>query len=214
MSTKVSALTQATNTELADASLAYVVIDPSGTPASRKSTLARIGTKPRSLIEAGEDIFGLPSAPAGYNGTIGLPFIRKRASQTCTGVRVKLAYATALTLKVSLYPWSGAALATANISYTGPGTWEGTFATAVSLSAGTVYKAAVFNATAQPYAWSMTSAWITGLAAGNKFWDLDTRPIEFRDYYAVNWVHAVGADSNPNVVVPDTVSLVEPIISG
>ena len=43
MSTKVSALTQATNAELADASLAYVVIDPSGTPASKKSTLARLG---------------------------------------------------------------------------------------------------------------------------------------------------------------------------
>ena len=43
MSTKVSALTQATNDELSTASLAYIVADPSGTAASLRAPVGRNG---------------------------------------------------------------------------------------------------------------------------------------------------------------------------
>ena len=104
MSTKVSALTQATNAELADASLTYLVIDPSGTPASRKSTLARIGTRVDSWLDRVHEVTtAAAESVTAADNTTGVTFIAQRTSQTCTGVRFYWPEATVRTIKCALW---------------------------------------------------------------------------------------------------------------
>lgn len=213
MSTKISALTQATNAEMDDASLAYVVTDPSGTPASRKSTLGRIGIAPKKLIETAAQLFGAAPASVASDFTGGTAFMPRRSGQTCTGVRVLHNVASSQTLKLSLYPGAGgAALATVNVSASAAGIYEGTFASPVALSAGTVYIAASWNAAYQPSYYTLTSP-----IAGSQtiLWTIAAGPITFRDFLLVNWAMAVAGDNNPNGFASSpNVYMIEPLISG
>ena len=207
MSTKVSALTQATNAELADASLAYVVIDPSGTPASRKSTLARLGMPAVSLIEEARAYYGTPSMLVS-DATMASPFQARRDSCTCTGIRAYWGDATSTTLKLSLYPGAGgAALATVNVASSSIGYKTGTFASPVSLTRGTVYLAAIWDGVRQVQ--SPQAVYGTGGAAY-----LVQPGTMLRDIWVANWgMYAVG-DTAPTAVGVGYLCLVEPIISG
>lgn len=106
---KITGLTQATNAELTDDALAYVVTDPNGSPASRKSTLARLGLPPISFLEEWEDYYGFALNQNG-DFTTGQSFVPRRVGQVCTGIRVYWNSATATTLTLSLWPTGGGGL--------------------------------------------------------------------------------------------------------
>jgi len=206
MSTKVSALTQATNAELAGASLAYVVIDPSGTPASRKSTLARIGALPVSFLDEWSDYYGFALNQAG-DYTTGQAFVPRRTSQTCTGIRVYWNSATATTLKLALYPTGGgAALASVNVSSSSAGFKTGTFASAVNLTKSSSYVAAVYSSAGgqAPELAPGGKPTAAALALGDKF----------RDFAILGWGYYQTGDASPSQVYTNNFYAVEPIISG
>lgn len=204
MSTKVSALTQATNSELADASIAYVVTDPSGTPASKKSTLARLGALPASVIEDARGYYGTPASSLG-NYTVGTAFKPRRDSIDCVGIRVYWDDATATNLKLSIYPGAGgAALGTVTIASSSAGYKTGTFATPVSLSRTTHYIAACWDGVRQ-----------TPASVAN----LDTLyPVQpgsiFRDYILQKWALYDSGDTAPLTLASAYIYLVEPVLLG
>lgn len=207
MSTKVSALTQATNAELAGASLAYVVTDPGGTPASKKSTLARLGLPSVSSIEEARAYYGTPASSA-TNYTNGLAFQARRDSCTCTGIRAYWDNATATTLKLSLFNGAGTSLATVNVASSSSGYKTGTFVTPVSLTRGTVYLAAIWDGVRQVPAPQA----VYGTGGGGNY--LVQPGTMLRDFWIANWgVYAAG-DAAPTTVASGYLYLVEPIISG
>lgn len=121
MSTKVSALTAATNAELADTSLAYVVIDPGGTPVSKKSTIAKIGGLPKSLVDEAV-LHHTFSTPIVGDFTIGTLFFPLRAGQTCTGVRCYWTGTSVVQLKMQVWEIVGATYTSkANVTVTTTG---------------------------------------------------------------------------------------------
>lgn len=207
MSTKVSALTQATNAELADASLAYVVIDPSGTPASRKSTLARLGMPAVSVIEEARAYYGTPASSA-TNYTNGLAFQARRDSCTCTGIRAYWDNATSTTLKMSLFDGSGSSLATVNVASSSTGYKTGTFGSPVSLTRGTVYLAAIWDGVRQVPAPQA----VYGTGGGTSY--LVQPGTMLRDIWVANWGMYAAGDAAPTTVASGYLYLVEPIISG
>lgn len=206
MSTKVSALTQATNAELAGASLAYVVTDPSGTPASKKSTLARLGTLPVSFLEEWEDYYGFALNGAG-DYTTGQAFVPRRTSQTCTGIRVYWNDATSTTLTLSLYPTGGgAALASGTVASSSAGYKSVTFGTPVSLTKSNSYVAAVYSSALGQAPSLVPSGKPTqgALALGDKF----------RDFAILGWGYYQTGNASPSVVYSNAFYAVEPLISG
>lgn len=210
MSTKVSALTQATNAELADASLTYLVIDPSGTPASRKSTLARIGTLPDSYVDQVREIYSSWAAVTNGNYTTGSAFIPARTSQTCTGIRFYWNEAAVRTIKCSLYRYSdGFSLATANVNTSGTaGVFTATFASPVSLSRDTACIAAIYDTAATRYAQgqapsSIANAYPIGLLTS----------VLLRDYAVIGQGMYGSGDAKPTSA-HIYLYAVEPVISG
>lgn len=212
MSTKVSALTQATNAELAGASLAYVVTDPGGTPASRKSTLARLGMPAVSFIEEQADFYTLGGIQV-QDITLGCAFFTVRSGQTANGVRIYWNSTGIDTLKLALYAGTGgAALATVNVTTTGTaGYYSGTFASAVSLSRNVCYIASCYNTAGSGRQLGETQR---VLLQGSPLFPLAPGQ-RFRDYVLAADGKYIGGDGNPQggtntqVLYP-----VEPLISG
>lgn len=206
MSTKVSALTQATNSELAGASLAYVVTDPSGTPASKKSTLARLGTLPVSFLEEWEDYYGFDLNQSG-DFTTGQSFVPRRVGQTCTGIRVYWNSATATTLTLSLYPTGGGGvLASGTLASSSAGYKSVTFGSAVSLNKNFSYVAAVYSSAFGQAPALAPSGKPTqpALALGDKF----------RDIAILGWGYYQTGNASPSLVYANAFYAVEPLISG
>lgn len=218
MSTKVSSLTQATNVELADASLAYVVTDPGGTPASKKSTLARIGARPKSWLDRVFEVCGATESLAAANATTGVNWIAARSGQTCTGVRFFWpSEGTARTIKVSLWETgSGTALKTANVTTTSgsAGYYTGTFASAQSLDTTKIYQVSVYETSGSVCYVGVLPATAPG---GQVLLQPITRPIEMRDYTVVSGAfYNSSGDSRPNTntLIADRIYSVEPLVSG
>jgi hypothetical protein len=216
MSTKVSALTQATNAELADASLTYLVIDPSGTPASRKSTLARIGTRVDSWLDRVHEITtAAAESVTAADNTTGVNFIAARTSQTCTGVRFYWPEATARTIRCKLWEWNNAtALASVDVTTSGSaGYFTGTFASAVSLDTTKGYQVSVYQTGG-----NVVLVGVLPVAYGGAIvLQPITRPYECRDYTIVTGAYyGAGGDSRPNTnsTIADRIYSVEPLVSG
>lgn len=211
MSTKVSALTQATNAEIADATLTYLVVDPSGTPTSRKSSLARIGTLKDSWVDdAGE----LVTWAVGVgNLSTGHYFLCNRSGQSCTGVRVYWAGTTVRTLKLSLWEDTvGTALASATVTTTTtPGIYSATFGSAVSLDRKKAYAVTCFeNSNSQ----AMTSQQM--ISSGGVYW-LGPWPANggrYRDFMIATYAANSSGDALPGNVMSGYVYPVEPLVSG
>ena len=197
------ALTQATNTELNDDSLAYVVIDPSGTPISRKSTIARMGTLPESYLEMVglHQTIGIPSSG---NYTIGVRFYPARASQECTGVRVYWRGTSSVTLKLGLYEVGVAGiLASGNVTTTTtPGIYTVTFGGAVALNPKKQYIASCYE----------TSGSVFLSYVGNL--TILAPPLRFRDYHITDSYYYEAGDINPTLPYVGYVVELEPLISG
>ena len=207
MSTKVSALTQATNSELADASIAYVVTDPSGTPASKKSSLARLGLPAVSLIEEARAFYGTPASGA-TNYTNGLTFRARRSGQKCIGVRVYWDNAAATNLVLKLWPGAaGAALETVTVAISGTGYKTGLFLTQVDLDRDKNYIASCWEGTRQLPAPQASSG------SGGIGYPLGPGAI-MRDYIVMNWGMYESNNAQPLQQASPFFYLVEPLISG
>jgi len=210
MSTKVSALTQATNAEIADASLAYLVVDPSGTPTSRKSTLSRVGALPDSYLNLMTEVFSPSSAVINGNYTVGVGFVPARSGQECTGVRFVWNEAAARTIKASLFDRNGNSLKTATVTTSGTaGVFTATFSSAQSLSRSAHgYVVAIHETGGTRYQQGESAVTVYGV---NIYGLLGTVP--FRDYTVVgNGAYAAG-DAFPSTQFASSY-LIEPVISG
>jgi hypothetical protein len=204
------ALPQATNAQLGDASLAYVVTDPSGTPTSGKSTLSRIGTLPDSYLDLITDIFSPSTAVIGGNYTVGIAFAPLRAGQSCTGVRFLWNEASARTIKATLFDRNGSALKTATVTTSGtPGVFTATFSSAQSLSRSAGgYVIAVYETTGAHYQPGENPLTLYGV---NMYGLLGN--VSFRDYTVTGPSAYAGGDAFPTTTF-NTCYLLEPVISG
>ena len=202
MSTKVSALTAATNAELTDDSLAYVVTDPSGTPASKKSTLAQIGGLPKSYATLVNRHQTMGALNAG-SFTIGVRFYAVRSGQSCTGVRVYWPGGKgALTLKLSLWV-AGVNERTGNVAVNAAGFYTVTFVSAYSLDPKVEYTVSC---------WETSGAWYLGIVERI---GVTAIPQRFRDYFMSVVYSYAGGDSNPSTNNAGTWSVeLEPLVSG
>jgi len=210
MSTKVSALTQATNAELSTAALAYIVADPSGTPVSRKSALARLGLPPQYVADAVKDIL-TPAVGAG-NASTGQYFLSERSGQTCTGVRVWWAGTTVRTLKLSLWQdgISAAALASGTVTTSGAaGYYSVTFGSAVSLSRSAAYIATCWENSGNEV---MTSS---SMALGS-YYHLNPSygGLQLMSYRITTWGYFASGDALPGSQASGALYVVDPLISG
>jgi len=210
MSTKVSALTQATNSEITDDSLAYVVTDPSGTPTSRKSTLSRLGALPDSYLNLITEVFSPSVAVINGDYTVGIAFVPARSGQECTGVRFLWNEASARTIKATLFNSGGTALKTATVTTSGTaGVFTATFSSAQSLSRNAGgYVVGIYETSGTRYQQGETpvtlySVNIYGLL-GN---------VSFRDYTVVGPGAYRAGDGFPQTTF-STSYILEPVISG
>ena len=211
MSTKVSALTQATNAELSTAALAYNVADPSGTPVSRKSALARLGLPPQYVADAVKDIL-TPAVGAG-NASTGQYFLSERSGQTCTGVRVWWAGTTVRTLKLSLWQdgISAAALASGTVTTSGAaGYYSVTFGSAVSLSRSAAYIATCWENSGNEV---MSSS---SMALGGSYYHLNPSygGLQLMSYRMTSWGYFASGDALPGSQASGALYVVDPLISG
>ena len=210
MSTKVSALTQATNAELSTAALAYIVADPSGTPVSRKSALARLGLPPQYVADAVKDIL-TPAVGAG-NASTGQYFLSERSGQTCTGVRVWWAGTTVRTLKLSLWQDGvpGGALASGTVTTSGAaGYYSVTFGSAVSLSRSAAYIATCWENSGNE-AMSSSSMALGGYYHLNPSYG----GLQLMSYRMTTWGYFASGDALPGTQAAGALYVVDPLISG
>jgi hypothetical protein len=193
MSTKVSALTAATNAELADTSLAYVVIDPSGTPASKKSTLAQVGGLPKSWVDEVNAISPFTSTTGG-SYTVGIAFLPARSGQSCVGVRFYWPEAATRTVRCSLFAiGGGAALKTADVTTSGSaGYFSATF-TGESLTAGTAYLVGIWETSGTVYQAGKAT---TAVAIMGEYVPT-TGPRRYRDFIVVGQGGYAAGDTAP-----------------
>lgn len=210
MSTKVSALTQATNAEIADASLAYLVIDPSGTPTSRKSTLSRVGALPDSYLTLLTEVFSPSTAVINGDFTVGVGFVPARSGQECTGVRFFWNEASARTIKASLFDRNGNSLKTASVTTSGSaGVFTATFSSAQSLSRATQgYVVAIYETGGTRYQPGETPVTVYGVNIHGLLGN-----VAFRDYTVVGAGAYAAGDAFPSTQF-STSYLIEPVISG
>lgn len=209
---KITGLTQATNAELEGSSLAYVVTDPLGTPASKKSTLERLGLPPVSFIEEQSAFYALGAIQT-QDITLGCAFFAVRSGQKCGGVRIYWNSTGIATLKLALYAGTGGgALASVNITTTGTaGYYSGTFGSSVSLSRNVCYIASCYNTAGAALQLGETQrvvlqgGGIFPLAPGQRF----------RDYLLAADGKFIGGDGNPQGNTNTQVFYpVEPLING
>lgn len=211
MSTKVSALTQATNAELSTAALAYIVADPSGTPVSRKSALARLGLPPQYVADAIKDI--LTPAVTTASQSTGQYFLSERSGQTCTGVRVWWAGTTVRTLKLSLWQDGvpGAALASGTVATSGAaGYYSVTFGSAVSLSRSVAYIATCYENSGNEALASSSMGPIGSYYHLNPTYG----GLQLMSYRITTWGFLASGDALPGTQTSGAYYVVDPLVSG
>lgn len=199
------ALPQATNLDMNDDSLAYIVTDPGGTPASKKSTLGQIGVLPKSLVDEAvlHHNFG---APIAGDYTIGTLFFPLRSGQTCTGVRCYWTGTSVVSLKMQIWEIvAGVYTSKANVTVATSGSagyFSGTFGSAVALDPELQYAASLYETT------------------GAVYQNFQTREpclptnLRLRDIFYLQHYYGAG-DAAPNVAdVATRLYALEPLLSG
>jgi hypothetical protein len=205
------ALTQATNTELNDDSLAYVVIDPSGTPTSRKSTLARLGLPPKYIANQVLQL-ATPTITTADSST-GQYFLASRVNQQCTGVRVYWAGGSVVTLKLSLWQDGvpGGALASGTVTTTGAaGFYSVTFGSPVSLTRTIAYIATCYEQT------GTVAMAPSSMGPIGSYYHLNPSFGGFllMDYNMTTWAYAATGDALPGTITGGFLYPIDPLISG
>jgi hypothetical protein len=207
---EVVALTQASNILLDTGSLAYIVIDPSGTPASRKTTLARLGLPPKyvadQILELATPVINVA------NQSTGQYFLANRTNQTCTGVRVYWAGTSAVTLSLSLWQDGvpGAPLASASvITTTTAGFYSASFAAAINLSRSLAYIATCYETTGN------SAMAPPSMALGGYFHLNPTYGgYLFMDYNMITWAFTAAGNALPGTINGGSLFPIDPLISG
>ncbi len=129
---KVSQLTAGTSAEITAASLIPVVIDPGGSPGSRKVTLEQIAVPPASWLDELAATHTLPSVIGG-DFSVGMRFAAKRSGQTCTGVRFYWNDGASKTIRCTLWK-GGVAQKTVDVSVNAVGYYTGWFASSMAIT--------------------------------------------------------------------------------
>jgi hypothetical protein len=205
------ALTQAANTELNDDSLAYVVIDPSGTPTSRKSTLARLGLPPKYIANQVLQL-ATPTITTADSST-GQYFLASRVNQQCTGVRVYWAGTSVVTLKLSLWQDGvpGGALASGTVTTTGAaGFYSVTFGSPVSLTRTIAYIATCYEQT------GTVAMAPSSMGPIGSYYHLNPSFGGFllMDYNMTTWAYAATGNALPGTITGGFLYPIDPLISG
>ncbi len=199
---KFTQLTQATNAEQGDDDVAAIVIDPGGSPASRKTTLARMGAPGRSWVSTVFVHEPTPGAVSAGSFSTGIRFCARRAGQTCTGVRFYWAGATARTVKCTLWK-GGASVKTVDVAVSGAGYYTGTFASAAAITAYEEWYVSVWDKSATEYQLHQSTA------------KLPTMPLWLRDYTVLLSSLYVAGDAQPTTTFSATDGYpVEPVVTG
>ena len=208
---KITGLTQATNEELGTAALAYIVADPSGTPVSRKSALARLGLPPQYVADAIKDI--LTPAVGAADWSTGQYFLSERSTQTCTGVRVWWAGTTVRTLKLSLWQdgFPGGALASGTVATSGAaGYYSVTFGSPVSLSRSAAYIATCWESS------GTETMLASSMAVVGSYYHLNPNfgGLQLISYRITTWGFIGNGDALPGTPAANSLFVVDPLISG
>jgi hypothetical protein len=190
---------------LAQTDIIEVTQDPSGTPASRKATIAQLKTavdNRASWVDLLRATSVSPAVSAG-NFTLGVQFCAIRAGQTCTGVRFYWGGATARTIKVGLYKNGTGLMASATVAVAGAGVYSATFA-GVAIDGTSDWYASVYEQSGTEY-----TAHVTISAR------VPARPT-LLGYVLIQGGGYVGGDAEPSAGTrPATDSFViEPIVEG
>lgn len=210
---KITGLTQATNADLTDGSLAYVVTDPSGTPASANSTLARIGTLRASFLDAFIEVLGgagSVSAPSAGAVTTGMFFNPSRNGQSCTGARFYWSGVTARTLKLTVWE-DPLTYQTKNTTVTVPGYYEVPFLTPLSMSRNKVYAIGCYEISGTEY---MTGQNTNAVGTSFPLITPQYQPEKFRDYNLVTWAYYRSGDAIMDTSSATYLYPIEPMVSG
>jgi hypothetical protein len=139
-------------TALAQTDIIEVTQDPSGTPASRKATIAQLKTavdnRP-SWVDLLRATSGSPGVSAG-DFTLGVQFCAIRAGQTCVGVRFYWGGAVARTIKVGLYKNGTGLMASSTVAVSGAGIYSASFA-AVAIDGTSDWYASIYETSGAEY---------------------------------------------------------------
>jgi hypothetical protein len=199
---KFTDLTQATQAEVTDAALVALAIDPSGTPASRKTSLARAGALPKSWLDslALQSAFGSNSAGS---FTTGVRFGARRASQKCNGLRFYWNHATPYTIKCSLWKGGAGIQATANVSVSGAGYYSAAWSE-VAITGSEDWYVTIWENSGTRYQLHQD--------ASSR---IPARPLWLRDYCLFAAADYAAGDAEPNTSFSATDSYpVEPLLVG
>ena len=205
------ALSQATNLDMNDDSLAYIVTDPGGTATSKKSTLSRAGMLPESWVDQTYAVVGGTAVQAG-SVTAGIVFGARRAGQICTGVRLYWGGGVGpKTLTISLWEYSSlfganSQVATGTVSVDAQGFVSAAFLTPYTLLQNKLYAVSWWNATHWPV---YSNAYFPG-----------RDKIVMRDYLLYDggcYKSGGGADAAPDVTLgvgTGSIYEIEPVLLG
>jgi hypothetical protein len=135
---------------LASTDIIEVTVDPSGTPASKKATIAQVRTAAANswlsmLLET-----VTPPSVAGGNWTLGVQFCALRSGQTCVGLRFYWNGATARTIKCSLFKAGVGQVATTNVSVTAAGLYSAAWA-GVAIDGTSDWYVAIYESSGSEY---------------------------------------------------------------
>lgn len=135
------------------------------------------------------------------NFTVGIQFMPTR-DVTCSGIRFYWATANK-TVKVTLWTNAGSNLANTSVSVESAGVYEGTFTTAQSLTAGTLYKASAYQTDTSNY---------TGAAPNSG--SMPARPLYAGGYLTYTIINTFSAgDAVPTSLASTEIYFVEPIFT-
>jgi hypothetical protein len=192
-------------TALAQTDLVEITADPSGTPSSKKATIALIkaavDNRP-SWVDLLLATSGSPGVSAG-DFTLGVQFCAIRAGQTCVGVRFWWGGATARTIKVGLYKVGTGLMASSTVDVAGAGIYSATFA-GVAIDGTSDWYASIYETSGAEYTVHVT------ISAR-----VPARPVML-NYLLIQCGSYAGGDAEPSSGTrPATDSfLVEPIVEG
>lgn len=199
-SKKITQLTAATVAELADASVVPLVIDPSGSPTTRKSTLSALGAMPASWLDELAAGHTLGSVVLG-DYSVGMKFCARRSGQTCTGVRFYWNDGASKTIRCTLWK-GGVAQKTADVAVSGVGYYTGTFS-AANLTRNEDWYVSIREDTGGLYAYDTT------ITRGPLY------PLRMRDIVVIHAGLYAAGNAQPSTAVSSTGSYpCEPVVTG
>lgn len=205
--TKITALTQATVAETTDAALLPIVIDPSGAPATRKTSLARLGLVPGSWLDLARTHEG-DSAASGGDYTVGTEFCALRSGQVCTGMRFRWGGAIARTIKCALWKKGAGIQKTIDVSVTAAGIYTATWSGSQAITANETWIVSIWEKSGAEF-----------MPQSSTITRLPSRPLRLRDYLVINpsVYYNPSGDGEPNTTGSTTTGFscwAEPIVTG